>query len=146
MNAFDTALGWWVVSVVVLFFKMHAVSFVQLRHRMKARTFRTPEDVAVFGGKKTTLAPDTDLGERAGNVWRNDLENIPIYCAVSLAFVLLGGSATAGAIYFGLYTLARVSHTLCYLAGKQPHRFISHVTALTTCGVMALHCLVTLFG
>jgi len=144
MRPFDSALGWWVLSVVVLFFKMHALSFVQLYHRIRAGTFRTPEDVAVFGGARTTLSDDTAIGERAGRAWRNDLENIPAYFAVSLAFVLLGGSATAGAIYFGLYTVFRILHTLALLKGKQPHRFVCHAIALASAGVMAAHCVVRL--
>lgn len=145
MNPLDTALGYWVISVVVLFLKMHALSLVQLRHRTRAKTFRTPEDVAFFGGPKFDLAADTDLGERAGNCWRNDLENIPAYFAVSLAFVLLGGSATTAAIYFGVYTVCRVGHTISYLKGKQPHRFICHLVSLGAATVMAIHCLVKLF-
>lgn len=144
MTPFDSALGYWVISVVVLFFKMHTLSLVQLRHRSSARTFRTPEDVA-FAGGGFELAEDTGVGQRAGNAWRNDLENIPVYLALSLAFVLLGGSATAGAIYFGLYTAARVAHTVSYLAGKQPHRFLAHITSVLTAVVMAVHCLVKLF-
>lgn len=145
MTPFDSALGWWVLSVVVLFFKMHALSFVQAHHRIRGGTFRTPEDVAFFGGTSTVLAEDTELGERAGRAWRNDVENIPIYLGVSLAFVLLGGSATAGAVYFGLYTVFRVLHSLAMLAGKQPHRFICHSIALACAGVMAVHCAVRLF-
>ena len=145
MNAFDTALGWWVLSVVVLFFKMHALAFVQLYHRQRAGTFRTPEDVAVFSKGKFAVADDTDIGDRATRAWRNDLENLPVYFALSLAFVLLGGSATAGAIYFGVYTAARVLHTLVYLKGLQPHRFICHSISLTTAGVLAIHCVVRLF-
>ncbi len=145
MNAFDTALGWWVISVVVLFFKMHTLSLVQLYHRNRAGTFRTPEDVSFFSKGKFDLAEDTDLGERAGNAWRNDLENIPAYFAVSLAFVLTGGSATAGMIYFGLYTVARVLHTVSYLKGLQPHRFLSHITSVLATAAMAVHCVVRLF-
>lgn len=145
MQAFDTALGWWVVSVVVLFFKMHALSFVQLAHRREARVFHNPEDVAFFGGPKFSVATDTGYGERAGKAWRNDLENIPIYCALSLAFVLLGGSATFGLIYFGLFTLARVAHSVAYVKAKQPHRFLCFVVGQLTCSVMAIHCLIRLF-
>lgn len=145
MNAFDTALGWWVISVVVLFFKMHSLAFVQLYHRQRAGTFRTPEDVAFFSKGKFDLADDTDLGDRATRAWRNDLENIPIYCAVSLGFVLTGGSATAGMIYFGVYTVARVLHTVVYLKGLQPHRFLCHITALVATMVMAVHSVIRLF-
>lgn len=146
MGPFDSALELWVLSVVVLFFKMHALSFVQLRHRMSARTFRTPEDVAVFGGATTTLAEDTGLGERAGRAWRNDLENIPAWFAVSLAFVLVGGSVTMAAIYFGVYTLGRILHTVSLLAGKQPHRFLSHLVSLSVAGVTAIHAVVLAMG
>lgn len=145
MNAFETGLGWWVLSVVVLFFKMHALAFVQLYHRNRAGTFRTPEDVAFFSKGRFDLADDTDIGDRATRAWRNDLENLPAWFAVSLGFVLTGGSATAAAVYCGVYTVARVGHTLAYLKGVQPHRFLCHITSLLTASVMAIHTVVRLF-
>lgn len=49
-------------------------------------------------------------------------------------------------LHFGVYTLFCVLHTVACIAGRQPHRLLCHVTALTACAVMANHCLVELAG
>lgn len=71
---------------------------------------------------------DTGMAWRAGRCWQNDLENIPLYLFVSLAYVLAGGPELWACVLFGVYTAARVSHTLCYMLALQPWRVISFAT------------------
>lgn len=132
----------WAFCAVILFLKMHANSVVQLIGRKKANTFRSAEDVRMFGNANTREAEDTDLADRAGRCWRNDLENIPMFLILGLGFVMAGGSTTASAIYFGTFTAGRVLHTIAYLKGLQPWRFLAYQTATTIAAVMGVHLLV----
>lgn len=114
----------WVVSLVLLFFKMFVNSGVQAIVRLRTGTFTRPDDARVFGRGAEAAAREHPIVERANGCWRNDLENIPAYLLISLAFVLAGGAGRQAVVYFGLYTLIRCVHTLVYLLGLQPHRFL----------------------
>ncbi len=116
----------WVASLLILFFKMHFNSAMQKRGRLTAGGYPRPEDAAMFG---IAVKEDTGLAWRAGRCWQNDLENIPLYLFVSLAYVLVGGPELWAQVLFGAYTAARISHTACYLLGLQPWRLISYATA-----------------
>lgn len=80
-----------------------------------------PEDTKVNPGSHAgnEEAPDTLRAKRAH---LNDVENIPGFLALALLFTLIGASATAGWVYFGVYFGARVVHTICYLNALQPWR------------------------
>jgi microsomal prostaglandin-E synthase 1 len=45
----------------------------------------------------------------------------PFLC-LGLVFVLAGGSAGFAEVVFGVFTAARILHSIVYLAGKQPWR------------------------
>ncbi|WP_240807332.1 MAPEG family protein [Polyangium spumosum] len=116
----------WVASLVVLFLKMHFNSGLQKRGRLDQGGYPRPEDAKMFGVEQKE---DTGLAWRAGRCWQNDLENIPLYLFVSLAYVLAGGPELWAYILFGTYTAARVAHTACYLLALQPWRLIAYATA-----------------
>jgi uncharacterized MAPEG superfamily protein len=69
---------------------------------------------------------------RALRIQRNDCENIPIFFALGLVYVLTEASPTGAAIYCWTYTLARVGHTVAYAMQLQPWR-----AALFGVGVLA---------
>lgn len=115
----------WVASLLILLVKMHFNSAMQKRGRMLAGAYPRPEDAAMFG---TEHKEDTGLAWRAGRCWQNDLENIPLYLFVSLAYVFAGGPELWAYVLFGVYTAARVAHTACYLLALQPWRLISYAT------------------
>ena len=76
-----------------------------------------------------------EYGQRA---LRNDLENIPMFVAISYAYVALGAWELGAKIYFPLFILARIGHTFCYLPPKQPGRTVCYgiglLTTLVVCG------------
>jgi uncharacterized MAPEG superfamily protein len=115
----------WVASLLILFVKMHFNSGMQKRGRLAEGGYPRPEDAEMFGVK---MKEDTGLAWRAGRCWQNDLENIPLYLFVSLAYVLAGGPELWAYVLFGAYTAARVAHTACYLLALQPWRLISYAT------------------
>lgn len=63
---------------------------------------------------------------RASKAWANDLENIPVFFALGGLCVALQTPAVATAWCFGGFTLARLVHTLTYLAGWQPWRTLAY--------------------
>ena len=115
----------WVASLLILFVKMHFNSGMQKRGRLAEGGYPRPEDAEMFGVK---TKEDTGLAWRAGRCWQNDLENIPLYLFVSLAYVLAGGPELWAYVLFGAYTAARVAHTACYLLALQPWRLICYAT------------------
>ncbi len=136
----------WVASLVILFFKMFAISSVQAIARVRSRAFTRPEDARVFGKGAAPVERELPLVERANGCWRNDLENIPMYLFLSLAFVLAGGGERYAWIYFGLYTLIRCVHSLVYLLGLQPHRFLAFFAGNVVLFSLIVHLLLRVFG
>ncbi|UQA61084.1 MAPEG family protein [Polyangium aurulentum] len=126
----------WVASLVVLFFKMHFNSAMQKRGRDAAGAYPRPEDARMFNME---VKEDTGLAWRAGRCWQNDLENIPLYLFLSLAYVLAGGPEPWAYILFGAFTLARVLHTVFYLRAAQPWRFLSYTAGhLAQLGIVGI--------
>ncbi|MDI1265750.1 MAG: MAPEG family protein [bacterium] len=122
------ALPAFVAALTALLLKATLLSTIQVVARTRSREFTTPEDARLFG-----LAPavrESSFVVRCGNVWRNDVENIPWFLAAALAFTLLGGDARSAAWLFGSYAAIRFLHTAVYLRGLQPWRAIAYLTSL----------------
>ena len=63
----------------------------------------------------------------------NAMANIVPFLFLGLVYVLAGGSVTSAEVIFGVFTVARIAHSLVYLGGKQPWRSIFFgIGALTT--------------
>src|SRR5690606_19386696 len=77
--------------------------------------------------------------ERAAFCWRNDLENIPLFLILALGFVLVGGSTEWGLVYFAVYAIARISHTVFYMCMLQPWRTIAYEIGAVATVLMAAH-------
>lgn len=137
------ALFYWGLATVYLSFKMFSNSIVQGVGRKKTQRFSRPEDARFFdkGGEAQEDAP---IVIRAQNVWRNDLENIPMFLLMLLGFVLARGAGQTVAIYAGIFCFFRTLHTLFYLSPKQPHRFLSFICACTCMYTLAIHLVIQL--
>ena len=127
MNAYP-ALPAFVLTLTALTAKSTGLSLLQVVARLKARTFPLPEDARLM--KMAPSSQEAPFVARCANVWRNDLENVPIFLAAALGFTLLGGSAQAAAWLFGLFVAARTIHTVVYLRGLQPWRAVSYLAGL----------------
>ncbi len=134
----------WAMCLAVLFCKMFALSVVQGIGRISSGKFTRPEDAAVFAeGKQATR--EAPLVERAGQCWRNDLENIPMFLLLALAFILAGGSDEWAMFYCVTFTVSRVLHSVVYLCAFQPHRTIIYSVGAAVCFMVAGH-LIALLG
>ncbi|WP_087500808.1 MAPEG family protein [Pseudomonas sp. SID14000] len=127
----SSALAVYALCVVVLFFKMFAVSCYQGYYRLRFVVFTNSEDAAVF--KRTAQVAERPEVARAAKVWANDLENIPAFFALCGLAIALDTAVGPNAWLSIVFTLARVLHTWAYLAGAQPWR-----TVLYGIGVVCL--------
>lgn len=121
---------------------MHANSVVQGIYRVRTRTYTRPDDAAFFGKGAAPQQADAPIVQRASACWRNDLENIPLFLIIGLGFVLSDGPANAALLYFGLFTLARIAHTLTYLKPMQPWRHLAYQSGTLITLALVVHTLI----
>ena len=138
------ALPVFVLALTALFFKATVLSAVQVVSRLKARTFLLPEDARLMG--LATTPQEHPFVVRCGNVWRNDLENIPFFLAAALAFTLLGGAASTATWIFSGFVVVRYLHTAIYLRGLQPWRAMAFLTGLVITWSLIIATLQLLFS
>jgi uncharacterized MAPEG superfamily protein len=121
----NPAFGIYALCAAILGVKMLGAAVYTATRRQKVGGFINPEDAQRFGGEGVTVkseeAPEV---ARALRIQRNDLENIPLFFAIGLIYVLSGASVTGVLIFCGLFTAARVIHTFVYAKGIQPARAI----------------------
>lgn len=127
------------LTAVALFLKMFAVAGVQGVQRMKHKTFARPDDAAFFGKGVATAAQDLPIVERAQNTLRNDVENIPIFLFLMIAYAQLGAWPMGAAIYGALFVAARVVHTVAYINPRQPLRNRAYLVGQLLMFVMSGH-------
>jgi uncharacterized MAPEG superfamily protein len=121
----NPAFRLYALCVAVLGVKMLASGVYTATRRQKVGGFINPEDATTFGtpgaAPRAEEAPEV---AHALRIQRNDLENIPLFFAVGLVYVLSGASLTGAIILCGLFTVARVAHTFAYVNHLQPARAI----------------------
>ena len=64
---------------------------LQIVSRLRARTFLLPEDAALL--QVPASLEEAPLVRRCAAVWRNDVENLPLFLALALSWVLAGAPA-----------------------------------------------------
>ena len=90
--------------------------------RSKTKTAINPEDADTFKAKLAEFDPPEV--RRVLRAHTNALSNIVPFLILGLVYVLIGGTAGTAKIIFGIFTVARLCHSIAYLAGKQPWRSI----------------------
>lgn len=116
------------LCVLVLFIKMLAISCYQGFFRLRHLAFSNPEDAGFF--QRPVIAQELAPVSRAAKAWVNDLENIPLFFVLGGLCLALDTNAAATAWLFGLFTVARVLHTLLYLGRRQPWRTLAYGVGL----------------
>ena len=137
----DTFPAWpaFVAALIALFAKTSATSVLQVLSRLRARTFLLPEDARMLGVKP--VSEEAEIVRRFAGVWRNDVENLPMFLALALTYVLAGAPAAGTSLLFGAYVVLRYLHTGAYLAGLQPGRALCYLGSLAVCWTIALKAL-----
>jgi glutathione S-transferase len=136
-----TEYQFYALTTVILFFKMSANSVVQGVARTSSKTFVTPEDARFFA-HSAPAADEAPMVKRAAMAWRNDLENIPIFLFLGLIYVTLNVWPQGAFIYFSVFAVARILHTIAYLNGMQPARTIFYTIGAVVCFAMAIQILI----
>jgi microsomal prostaglandin-E synthase 1 len=90
--------------------------------RAKTKTAINEEDAVRFGASLAELDPPTVA--RVLRAHDNAQASIYPFLFLGLVFVLAGGTAGTATVIFGIFTGARLLHSIFYLAGKQPWRTI----------------------
>jgi len=135
-----TEYQFYALTTVILFFKMFAISIVQGLGRLNTKTFVTAEDARFFA--QVPPSPDeAPIVKRAQMAWRNDLENVPIFLFLGLIYVTLGCSPEGAYIYFTIFIVARILHTVAYLNGMQPWRTIFFTIGMIVCVALSINIL-----
>lgn len=134
------ALPAFALALAALFLKTTLTSVLQVVSRLRSGVFPIPEDARLMG--KPFAEAEADFVRRCANVWRNDTENLPLFMALGLTYVLLGASAASAQLWFGAYVALRYAHTAVFLRGLQPWRALMFLAGLTVCWVIAVRCVV----
>jgi prostaglandin-E synthase 1 len=91
--------------------------------RNSSKAAINPEDAALF--KVPLLAQDPPAVARVLRAHANAQATIYPFLFLGLTYVLVGGSTRAAWIIFAIFVVARIVHSIVYLAGKQPWRTIA---------------------
>lgn len=129
------ALQIFALSLLALFAKTTLTSVLQIVSRFGSKRFLLAED-ARFAGTQAASS-ESSFVQRCANVWRNDVENLPLFLALALTYVLLGATAESATWLFSAYVLIRYFHTVIYLRGLQPWRAILYLSGMAVCWIIA---------
>jgi len=131
------AVSSYAFAVVLLFAKGVVTALVQGRHRLTHGKFRYPEDARHWGGE--TVREEAEIVVRAQRGLLNDAETQPLFLALAALYVALGAWPPGAAIYFGVYTLSRIAHTVFLLRPRQPHRNRAYSVGMLMLLAIAMH-------
>lgn len=120
----NSVLSVYAICVVVLLLKMLTISCYQGYFRLRSQIFTNPEDAAVF--RRSAEFEECPQVRRGAKAWSNDLESIPLFIALGGLAVAVDAPGVMSQYLSGLFTVARVLHTVTYLAGVQPWRTVSY--------------------
>ncbi len=131
------------LCTVILFYKMWGTGLYQALSRVKAKKFTNEEDAKSFGGELT----DKEIPqiEKAYKAYRNDFENIPPFLFMGICYVLLGCWPKGAFIYFPLFTVARIGHTVFYIKSNQPLRSLCYGIGLMATIAVSVHVFINSF-
>lgn len=93
--------------------------------RLRNKGFVNEEDAKAFGAPSGNPVEHPAVAH-ALRIQRNDGENIPLFWAVGLVFVLSGASATGAWWYCWTFTITRLLHWIAYMNHLQPWRAICY--------------------
>jgi prostaglandin-E synthase 1 len=93
--------------------------------RQRHQGYVNAEDARAFGRSGARAGTEESPAvAHALRIQRNDLENIPLFFAIGLTYVLAGASPIGAVVCCWAFTLARIAHTFAYTWNLQPWRAI----------------------
>lgn len=133
------------LTTVALFVKMLCVAFFQGVVRIQRDEFTRPEDAEAYGDGEAATS-EIPVVDRAQRALRNDVENIPIFLFLAWSCMALEVWPAALPVYFGLFVLARIGHTLFYLTSTQPARTIAYAIGVFVNVGLSIHLVSAVLG
>jgi uncharacterized MAPEG superfamily protein len=106
--------------------------------RARTKTAINPEDARTVSKGAEVVATDPPEVARVLRAHRNAHDNIVPFLFLGLVFVLLGGAPLHAQILFGVFTAARLVHSVVYLRELQPYRTLFFVIGGLTTLVLLL--------
>jgi uncharacterized MAPEG superfamily protein len=114
--------------------------------RTRTKTTLNPEDAGTVSRGAGVVEADPGPVARVLRAHRNAADNTVIFFVLGALYVLTGASVRGAQIYFGVFTGARILHTIMYLNELQPWRTIAYaISVLATLGLV-VQVLMNLFG
>jgi uncharacterized MAPEG superfamily protein len=138
------ALQLFALTLVALFAKTTLTSLLQIVSRFGSRRFLLREDARLVGIE--AVSSESFFVQRCAKVWRNDVENLPLFLMLALTYVLLGASHADAVWLFSSYVVIRYLHTIVYLRGLQPLRTILYLSGMAVCWMIAARVLVKILA
>ncbi|MBY0573046.1 MAG: MAPEG family protein [Undibacterium sp.] len=123
------------IALVALFIKTALTSVLQVLSRIKSKRYLLPEDAGLWN--IAVVGSESLFVQRCANVQRNDTENVPLFLALALTYVLLGASVQSAQWLFFSYVAIRYLHTVIYLRGVQPWRIVLYLSGMAVCWTIA---------
>jgi prostaglandin-E synthase 1 len=106
--------------------------------RTRTKTAVNSEDAALFKAQEVQFDPPPVA--RVLRAHANAQATIYPFLILGLVYVLIGGAYNVAVVIFAVFVLARLAHSVFYLAARQPWR----TTAFTVSGVALLALIVAL--
>jgi uncharacterized MAPEG superfamily protein len=133
----NPAMQVYFASAVVLGFNVLVLANNTALSRAKAVEVVNPEDQRINPKAQVVFEGGNDLTSRYRRAHRNALENIPLFLITGYLLALTAIPFTVLAALFGVFTVARISHSICYLKGLQPWRTASFaIGAVVQLGIL----------
>jgi uncharacterized MAPEG superfamily protein len=127
----------YLASAVVLGMNLLVLANNTALSRSKASEVVNPEDKKLNANAEVVFESGNDKTARYRRAHRNALENIPLFLITGYLLTLTSVPFTVAAALFGVFTLVRVTHSICYVGGIQPWRTASFgIGALVQLGVL----------
>jgi glutathione S-transferase len=138
------ALTLFALTLVALFAKTTLTSLLQIVSRFGSRRFLLREDARLVGVE--AVSSESFFVQRCAKVWRNDVENLPLFLMLALTYVLLGATHAEAVWLFSSYVVIRYLHTIAYLRGMQPMRTILYLSGMAVCWIIVARILVKILA
>jgi glutathione S-transferase len=133
------ALKMYALSATVVALHMLLLAFWTGTMRVRHKIYVNPEDAKVSKG--TQADQDHEDVLRVKRTHQNALENAVPFFAVGLLYAMSEPTKDGAIIYFSVFALARILHSIFYLWGRQPFRTLMFaIGALAVVG-MGVHVL-----
>ena len=119
----DPQFKLYAICCCILSFQMLLLAAMTAAKRNTVKNYLNPEDVKVaFAGAKQVEGEEHPNVARVIRAHRNMNESVALFFALGLVCVLAGISPLGARVCFGVFTGARILHSIVYIKGVQPFR------------------------